>query len=77
MMGTRDLGRKATVFAEGVQVLKAEWYYRPVFAQSPKVLVLSGNSRRAYMDDKFYRLQNDIRTHSFIGDAPVQYLGGR
>ena len=77
MMGSREIGRKATVFTEGVQVLKAEWYYRPVFSQSPKVLVLSGSTRRGYFDDKFHRIQNDIRTNSFIGDAPVQYLGGR
>lgn len=74
-MGTRDLGRKATVFTEGVQVLKAEWFYRPVFTRAARVLTLAGSTRRAYWQDKFQRAKADIQLESYKGRAPKSLLG--
>lgn len=74
-MGTRSLGRKATVFAEGIQVLKAEWFYRPAFVRAKKVLTLSASSRRSYIEDKFQRAKADIQTECYKNRAPKSLLG--
>lgn len=75
-MGARELGRKATVFMERTQVLKAEWFYRPVFSRSKKLLVISAASRRQYWQFKFEDLQASIRLDAFTGKVSRKYLGG-
>lgn len=60
---------------ESIQVLKAEWFYRPMFSRSSKVLTLSGNSRRAYWQDKFEIAKKDIHVEVFKNYAPKRLLG--
>jgi hypothetical protein len=74
-MSTRTLGRKATVFMQSIQVLKAEWFYRPVFSRSDKVITLSGNSRRAYWQDKFEMTKKDIHLEAYKNFASKRLLG--
>lgn len=74
-MGSRDIGRKATVFTDGIQVLKAEWYYRPVFTRAKRVLAISGNTRRSYFDDKFSNAKKAIHMEAYKNRAPKSLLG--
>lgn len=75
-MGTRSLGRKATVFMEKVQVLKAENMYRPVFVGNRKSLIINATTRASYWQDRSERLRSDIRQDAFVGLAPKKYIGG-
>jgi len=74
-MSNRDLGRKATIFMETVQVLKAEWFYRPIFSRSKKVITLSGSSRRIYWQDKFDRAKKDIHNECYKNKTSKSLLG--
>jgi hypothetical protein len=74
-MGTRANGRKATVFMQSIQVLKAEWFYRPLFSRSDKILTISGNKRSNYWQDKFERARSDVQLECYKSVLPKRLLG--
>lgn len=74
-MSTRELGRKATVFMEKVQVLKCEMFYRPVFVKSTRHLVVSAQKRTNYWQDKFERAKQLIHNECYKNTAPKRLLG--